>query len=114
MLQVASASLIDGRPPEAVRKATSHIFLGHTERPRGSRSSLHTTSCSIHGHVMTLSSIFPFFRIDLGAVFALTYDRGRYVRSIDYTAEPHPALAEEDRAWAAETARAAVTPPPTH
>jgi hypothetical protein len=54
----------------------------------------------------------PPIRIDLGAVFSITYDRGRYVRSIDYTAAPHPALAEEDRTWAAETARAAVTPPP--
>lgn len=50
---------------------------------------------------------------DLAAVFSLAYDRGRYVRSIDYTAAVHPALAEEDRAWAAAAARAAVTPPPT-
>jgi Protein of unknown function (DUF4058) len=50
---------------------------------------------------------------DLGVVFSLTYDRGRYARSIDYTAAPHPALTEEDRVWAAERARAAATPPPT-
>ena len=55
----------------------------------------------------------PPIRIDLGAVFSTTYDRGRYARSIDYAAAPHPALAEEDRAWAAEAARAAVPPPPT-
>jgi hypothetical protein len=54
----------------------------------------------------------PAIRMDLGAVFTLTYDRGRYARSLDYTAVPHPALAEEDRAWAAETARAALPPSP--
>jgi hypothetical protein len=55
----------------------------------------------------------PPIRINLGAVFSTTYDRGRYVRSIDYSAAPHPALAEEDRTWALETARAAIPPPPT-
>jgi Protein of unknown function (DUF4058) len=55
----------------------------------------------------------PPIHIDLGAVFSTTYDRGRYIRSIDYSAAPHPALAEEDRSWAAETTRAAVPPPPT-
>ena len=54
----------------------------------------------------------PPIRIDLGPVFSTAYDRGRYIRSIDYSAAPHPALAEEDRTWAVETARAAVTPPP--
>jgi hypothetical protein len=54
----------------------------------------------------------PPIRVDLGAVFSLTYDRGRYVRSIDYTAAPHPVLTEEDQAWAAETARAAGATPP--
>jgi hypothetical protein len=53
----------------------------------------------------------PPIRIDLGAAFSLTYDRGRYARSIDYTAPPHPALTEEDQAWAMETARAAGVPP---
>jgi hypothetical protein len=55
----------------------------------------------------------PPIRTDLGAVFSLTYDRGRYLRSIDYTAAPHPVLAEGDRTWSAETARATVPPPPT-
>jgi hypothetical protein len=53
----------------------------------------------------------PPIRIDLGAVFSLTFDRGRYARSIDYAAAPHPALAEEDRNWAVGIARAAITPP---
>jgi hypothetical protein len=52
----------------------------------------------------------PPVRVDLGAVFRSTYDRGRYARSIDYTAAPHPALADEDRVWAAQTARVAGPP----
>jgi hypothetical protein len=52
----------------------------------------------------------PPIHVDLGAVFSVTYDRGRYLRSLDYTAAPHPALSEEDRVWAAERARAASTP----
>jgi hypothetical protein len=55
----------------------------------------------------------PPIHVDLGAVFSTTYDRGRYVRSIDYSAEPHPAFAEDVRAWVAATARGAVPPPPT-
>jgi hypothetical protein len=53
----------------------------------------------------------PPVRIDLGAVFTTTYDRGRYARSLDYAATPHPALAGEERAWVVETARAAITRP---
>jgi hypothetical protein len=55
----------------------------------------------------------PPILVDLASVFSVTYDRGRYARSIDYSAPPHPALPAEDRVWAAERARAASTPPPT-
>jgi hypothetical protein len=49
----------------------------------------------------------PDVRVDLGAVFAATYRRARYDRSLDYTAEPPHALAPADRDWARQQVRAA-------
>lgn len=49
----------------------------------------------------------PAYPLDLGAMFRLTYDRGRYERSIDYTADPPAFLRPEDRDWAREIARSA-------
>ncbi len=43
--------------------------------------------------------------IDLGAVFRTTYERGRYGRSIDYTAPPPVALDRARLAWVTERAR---------
>jgi hypothetical protein len=37
--------------------------------------------------------------VDLGQVFATAYQRGRYQRAVDYTAEPELLLAEEDLQW---------------
>ena len=45
--------------------------------------------------------------VDLGAVFAVTYQRGRYARSIDYTAAPSVGLGPDDSAWVLERAQAA-------
>lgn len=42
----------------------------------------------------------PDLPLDLAAVFATAYDRGRYARSIDYAAALSLPLAPEDRAWA--------------
>jgi len=52
----------------------------------------------------------PDIPIDLAAVFALTYLRGRYARSIDYDLPLALPLAPEDRAWAEGLARAAGEP----
>jgi hypothetical protein len=49
----------------------------------------------------------PDYQLDLGALFRHAYDRGRYERSIDYTADPATALRTEDRGWAQEIARGA-------
>lgn len=49
----------------------------------------------------------PDFPLDLAAVFATAYERGRYARSIDYKASLTLPLAPEDRAWAEEVARRA-------
>src|SRR5262249_44432312 len=43
--------------------------------------------------------------IDLQAVFNTTFDRGRYARSIDYSAPPPPSLAPPDRDWVAQQAQ---------
>lgn len=43
--------------------------------------------------------------LDLAAVFATTYERGRYARSLDYAAPPPVALDGEARRWATERAR---------
>jgi len=43
--------------------------------------------------------------IDLGAVFRTTYERGRYGRSIDYSAPPPMALDRARLAWVTERAR---------
>ena len=43
--------------------------------------------------------------LDLAAVFAEVYERGRYRRQVDYGGGPPPFLREADRPWAAELAR---------
>ena len=45
--------------------------------------------------------------LELPAIFALGYDRGRYARALDYAAPLDLPLAAVDRAWAEEHARAA-------
>jgi hypothetical protein len=44
---------------------------------------------------------------DLGAVFATTYERSRYARSLDYAAPPPIALDPERLAWVRERAQGA-------
>jgi hypothetical protein len=44
-------------------------------------------------------------RIDLGAIFAIAYERGRYQRSIDYASPLTLALNAKDRRWAAKVAK---------
>lgn len=48
----------------------------------------------------------PAVALDLAAVFATEYDRGRYARRIDYSAPPTSIKNPSDRAWAQRTARA--------
>ena len=48
----------------------------------------------------------PDLPLDLAAVFAATYRRGRYERSIDYARPLDLPLAPDDRAWAEAKARA--------
>jgi hypothetical protein len=43
--------------------------------------------------------------LDLAAVFATAYERGRYARSLDYAAPPPVSLDEETRRWVMERAR---------
>jgi hypothetical protein len=47
----------------------------------------------------------PDLWIDLGAVFRTTYERGRYSRSVDYTAAPPISLDNARLAWVTERAR---------
>jgi hypothetical protein len=49
----------------------------------------------------------PDLRLDLGATYATAFQRGRYDRSIDYSAPLSTPLSPEDRAWAEELARSA-------
>jgi hypothetical protein len=53
----------------------------------------------------------PAILLDLGAVFAATYQRGRYARSIDYRVPPAVPLRAEDRDWALEQTQAARSTP---
>lgn len=48
----------------------------------------------------------PDFQLDLAAVFAMAYDRARFHRLLDYSRLPEAPLADADRAWAVEIARA--------
>jgi hypothetical protein len=48
----------------------------------------------------------PDLPLDLAAIFATVYQRGRYERSIDYAAPLSLPLGAEDRAWAEALARA--------
>ena len=51
----------------------------------------------------------PDVKLDLGAAFAIAYERGRYGGIVDYTSPPPPpAFAPEDAEWVAQTARAGV------
>jgi hypothetical protein len=50
----------------------------------------------------------PAVWIDLAAVFAITYERGRYARSIDYTQPPQVSLRGEDLTWTLERARSSA------
>jgi hypothetical protein len=43
--------------------------------------------------------------LDLAAVFATTYERGRYARSLDYASPPAVPLGDEMRRWVMEQAR---------
>ncbi len=43
--------------------------------------------------------------LDLAAVFATTYERGRYARSLNYAAAPPVTLDDETRRWVMERAR---------
>ena len=47
----------------------------------------------------------PDVPLDLAAVFAMIYQRGRYERSIDYTTPLDLPLKPEDRTWAEKIAR---------
>jgi len=49
----------------------------------------------------------PDVLVDLGAVMAMAYDRGRYARSLDYGSPLKLAVPEETRRWLEERARAA-------
>jgi hypothetical protein len=50
----------------------------------------------------------PAVWIDLAAVFATTYERGRYARSIDYTQPPPVSLRGDELTWTLERARAST------
>ena len=47
----------------------------------------------------------PDVLLELPALFALAYERGRYARALDYAAPLDLPLAAGDRAWAEEQAR---------
>jgi hypothetical protein len=47
----------------------------------------------------------PDITLDLAAVYATTFEKGRYARSIDYKAELTISLAPDDRAWAEARAK---------
>jgi hypothetical protein len=49
----------------------------------------------------------PDAMLDLGAAFAIAYERGRYARLIDYSATPTNLKKPADRTWAERTAKAA-------
>ena len=49
----------------------------------------------------------PEVTLDLAAVFATTYERGRYARLIDYAMAASAVRKSGDRAWAEKTARRA-------
>ena len=50
----------------------------------------------------------PDVLLNLPALFALAYERGRYARALDYSAELDLPLDSGDRAWAEERARKAL------
>jgi Protein of unknown function (DUF4058) len=52
----------------------------------------------------------PDIMADLGAVFATTYDRGRYARLLDYRLSPTTLRSHASRPWAEKTARSARRP----
>lgn len=61
-----------------------------------------------HGIDSSLLAPDPDIILDLAAVDATTFERGRYARSIDYSASLTIPLPPEDCAWAEELASRAV------
>ena len=56
----------------------------------------------------------PDVKVDLGAAFAVAYERGRYAGIVDYSAQPPPPpFAPEDAEWVTQTARAGAAPKPS-
>jgi hypothetical protein len=53
----------------------------------------------------------PDVNLNLGEVFAQTYDDAPYADCIDYSAPLESPLTPEDRAWAEEIGRAQAQPP---
>ena len=51
----------------------------------------------------------PDIALDLGELFTTTYDRGRYKRSLDYSAPPAAPLAVDDLQWAAAIGQCVVS-----
>ena len=50
-------------------------------------------------------------KVDLGAAFAIAYERGRYANIVDYSAPPPPPpFAPEEAEWVAQTAKGAARP----
>lgn len=60
-----------------------------------------------------LSAPDPDIRVDLSAVFATTFERGRYARTIRYDDPLKLPLGDDDRAWIRERLNAAHPGPPT-
>lgn len=53
----------------------------------------------------------PDVKLDLGAAFAVAYERGRYWKLVDYcNSPPPPPFAPEDAEWVAQTARTGAVP----
>ncbi len=84
-----------------------HAIIGRIE----SRPNFQVYSWSVRQPLPTLPIPLkvpdPDIGVDLAAVYATAYDRGRYLRSVDYSASLSLPLAADDRAWAEDVAGSA-------
>jgi hypothetical protein len=93
--------VIEGeRLPEAERlpPGEPYAIVGRT----GNRRHVHTWMLRLSLPTIAVPLLLPVAEVllDLSAVFATTYERGRYAKAIDYTAPLSIPLKPEDKAWA--------------
>jgi hypothetical protein len=99
--------LVGGRRPPLQREpppADYYYFLSRAEERPDCKVYSWTVRQPLPRLPVPLRAPDPDIHIDLSAVFAVAYERGRFGKSIDYRSAPTAHLKPQDTAWAHDTA----------